>query len=275
MLPPFRAHVDVWVILGSVVAAYLIAGKRHAERTGQPVSPHARRLFLGGMLALWVGADWPIHDWAEHYLYSMHMVQHMLFTLIAAPLLVAGIPAWLWRDLLRNRRVRRLWRFVTRPLVAIVIFYTMLLFSHWPAVVTFSTHSEPGHFALHCALVLSAMIMWWPVVSPLPEMPPITPPAQMLYLFFVSLAPTVPAAFLTFGRVPLYPVYATFPRIWGISALTDEMIAGLTMKIGGTLILWTVIATIFFRWARREQDEGWDALQWRDVDAEIRAGIDR
>jgi putative membrane protein len=275
VLPPFRAHVDVWVILGSFAAAYLVAGRRHRERTGEPIDRHARRLFLGGMLVLWIGADWPIHDWAERYLYSMHMVQHMLFTFIAAPLLVAGTPAWLWRDLLRRPPARRLWRFLTRPLVAIVIFNSVLLFTHWPAVVAFSVRSEPGHFALHVVLLLAAVIMWWPIVSPLPEMPPISPPGQMLYLFFQSLAPTIPASFLTFGRVPLYPVYATFPRIWGISALTDQMIAGLTMKLGGTAVLWTVIATVFFRWARREQDEGWDALQWRDVDAELRAEVNQ
>jgi putative membrane protein len=273
MLPPFRAHVDVWVILGSFAAAYLVAARRHRERTGQPIDRHARRLFLGGMLVLWIGADWPIHDWAERYLYSMHMVQHLLFTFIAAPLLVAGTPAWLWRDLLRSPAARRLWRFVTRPLMAIVIFNSVLLFTHWPAVVAFSVRSEPGHFALHVVLLLAAVIMWWPIVSPLPEMPPITPPVQMMYLFFQSLAPTIPASFLTFGRVPLYPVYATFPRIWGISALTDQMIAGLTMKLAGAAVLWTVIASIFFRWARREQDEGWDALQWRDVDAELRSEV--
>ena len=88
----------------------------------------------------------------------------------------------------------------------------------------------------------SALVMWWPVVSPLPEMPPLAPPGQMLYLFVQSLAPTIPASFLTFGTTPLYPVYATFPRIWGISAMTDQLIAGLIMKIVGGLILWGVIA---------------------------------
>src|SRR5512132_720059 len=110
MLPPFRAHVDAWLILGSLAAAYLIACRRHAERTGVPASDHARRLFLTGVAVLWVGADWPIHDLAERYLYSVHMAQHLLFTLVAAPLLVAGTPAWLWPDLLRRRTVRRGWR---------------------------------------------------------------------------------------------------------------------------------------------------------------------
>ncbi|TMM21916.1 MAG: cytochrome c oxidase assembly protein [Actinobacteria bacterium] len=175
MLPPFRAHVDVWVILGSLAAAYLIACRRHAERTGVPASDHARRLFLIGVAVLLLGADWPIHDLAERYLYCIHMVQHLLFALVAAPLLVAGTPAWLWRDLLRRRIVRRVWRFLTRPLPAIVLFNGVLLFTHWPAVVTLSVHSELSHFLLHTLLLGSAVVMWWPVVSPLPDARPHDP----------------------------------------------------------------------------------------------------
>jgi putative membrane protein len=275
MLPPWQPHLSVWVILGSLAAAYLVACRRHAERTGVPVSEHARRLFLVGVAVLWVGSDWPIHDLAERYLYLVHMWQHLLFTLVAAPLLVAGTPAWLWRDLLRQPTVRRVWRFITRPVPATIVFNGVLLFTHWPAVVTASVQSELLHLSLHTLLLGSAIVMWWPVVSPLPEMPPLSPPGQMLYLFVQSLAPTIPASFLTFGHTPIYPIYATFPRIWGISALTDQMIAGLSMKLVGGAILWTVVSVIFFRWGRRERDEGWDALQWRDVEAEVRAEVSR
>src|SRR6185295_8800853 len=227
MLPPFRAHVDVWVILGSLAAAYLIACRRHAERTGVPMSDHARRLFLTGVAVLWIGADWPIHDLAERYLYSMHMTQHLLFTLVAAPILIAGMPVWLLRELLAPAPIRRIFRFMTRPLVALIFFNAVLLFTHWPEVVAASVGSELVHLGLHVLIVTSALVMWWPVMSPLPEMPSLPPPGQMLYLFLQSLAPTIPASFLTFGHTPLYPVYATFPRIWGIDALTDQLIAGL------------------------------------------------
>jgi putative membrane protein len=96
----------------------------------------------------------------------------------------------------------------------------------------------------------------------------------MLYLFVQSLAPTIPASFLTFGRSPLYPVYETFPRIWGISAITDQLLAGLIMKIAGGLILWGFIAAIFFRWHARERD-GWDALALRQVERELRSRVAR
>ena len=272
-MPTWHAHVDVWLILGSVVAAYLIWSARHERDTGQATSAHDRRLFLSGMAVLFVASEWPLHDLAEHTWYMAHMVQHMAYTLVAAPLLVAGIPAWMWRSVFRVPVLARVWRSVTRPIMAIAIFNGVLLFTHWPAVVTASVGSEPLHLALHCLIVLSAVIMWWPVFSPLPEMPPISPPGQILYLFVQSLVPTIPASFLTFGHQPLYKVYATFPRLFGISAMTDQLIAGLIMKILGGLILWGFIAVIFFRWGAREREQGWDALALRDVEADLRVDL--
>jgi putative membrane protein len=113
------------------------------------------------------------------------------------------------------------------------------------------------------------------VMSPLPEMPSLSPPGQMIYLFLQSLAPTIPASFLTFGHSALYPVYAGFPRIWGISALNDQLIAGLIMKLAGGLLLWVVIATIFFRWYEQEQRDGLDRSTYQDVQREIGAELQR
>lgn len=274
-MPTWHTHPDVWLLFGSIVAGYLIACRRHEEATGEPTPRRKRRLFVLGMGVLWLGADYPIHDLAENYLYLMHMVQHMLFTLVAAPILIAGMPAWLLRDLLRPRLVSAVWRFLTRPLVALVFFNAVLLFTHWPAVVEASVSSAPLHFSLHVLVVFSAFVMWWPVMSPLPEMPSLPAPGQMLYLFFQSLAPTIPASFLTFGHHPLYPIYGTFPRIWGVNALSDQLAAGLIMKLVGGMILWGVIAAIFFRWGAREDREGFDALAYRDVEREIQAELSR
>jgi putative membrane protein len=199
----------------------------------------------------------------------------MLFTLVAAPLLIAGMPTWMLRVLLRPPGIRRFVAFMTRPLVALIFFNATLLFTHWPQVVEASVGSEGLHFALHVLVVSSALVMWWPVMSPLPEMPPLPAPGQMIYLFFQSLAPTIPASFLTFGHTPLYPIYATFPRIWGLEPLTDQLIAGLIMKLVGGGILWTVIGVVFFRWYAREHASGLDALHYADVDRDVRAGLSR
>ncbi|MGH2681425.1 MAG: cytochrome c oxidase assembly protein [Actinomycetota bacterium] len=272
-LPAFHVHLDVLAILGGLAAAYLLAARRHERDSGERVEPRRRARFLGGVGVLLLGAGWPIHDLAESYLYSMHMVQHMLFTFVAAPLLLTGMPAWMWRALLRLAPLRAVWSVLTRPLVALVVANGVLLFTHWPEVVTLSVGSELAHFSIHAVLLGSAILMWWPVVSPLPELPPLSRPGQLMYLFFQSLAPTIPASFLTFGTEPLYPVYAAFPRIWGLDPLTDQLIAGLVMKLVGGAILWVVIATIFFKWGHEETTEGWDALKFRNVEREIRAGM--
>jgi putative membrane protein len=274
-LPTWHLHPDVWLLFGSIVAAYLIAARRHLAATGEQTPVRKKALFLGGMGVLWIGADWPMHDLAEGYLYLMHMTQHLLFTLIAAPLLIAGMPAFMLRTLLAPRPVRRVFRFFTRPLVALLLFNGVLLFTHWPAVVDASVRSEPTHLALHVLIVGSALVMWWPVMSPLPEMPSLSAPGQMIYLFLQSLAPTIPASFLTFGHTPLYPVYASFPRIWGVPVLEDQLIAGLIMKLGGGLLLWSVIAVIFFRWFEREQRDGLDTSAYQNVQREIGAEMGR
>lgn len=273
-MPAWHVHPSVWLVLGAIWVAYLVAARRRTPVARVEREERRRRtiLFSSGMAVLWIGADWPMHDLAERYLYSMHMVQHMLFTLVAAPLIVAGIPGWLWRGLLRPRSVALAFRFLTRPVVALVVFNGVLLFTHWPEVVDASVGSEWIHFGLHVLIFGSAIVMWWPVLSPLPEAPALAPPAQMLYLFLQSLAPTIPASFLTFGHTLLYPVYATYPRIWGLSPLDDQLIAGLVMKIGGGLILWGFITVIFFNWHARERT-GWDALALRHVERDVRAGL--
>ncbi len=275
-LPPWHVHPEVWLLFGSIIAAYLIAASRHARESGESVDRRRARFFLAGMGVLWIGADWPIHDLAEGYLYLMHMTQHLLFALIAPPLLIAGMPVWLLRRYLRSRPVATAFGFLTKPLVALILFNAALLFVHWPAAVELSVRSGLAHFGMHVLLVGTALLMWWPVMSPLPEYPGLPAPGQMLYLFLQSLAPTIPASFLTFGNHVLYPVYSTFPRIWGISALTDQLIAGLIMKLIGGAILWVFITAIFFRWHRQEgRDEGWDASRYRDVEHDIHLELTR
>jgi putative membrane protein len=91
----------------------------------------------------------------------------------------------------------------------------------------------------------------------------------MFYLFLMSLVPTVPASFLTFGHTVLYRFYETAPRIWPIDALTDQRIAGLIMKLVGGFLLWVVIAWYFFKWFSVEEREGVDVLEWSKLDRDL------
>jgi putative membrane protein len=267
----FHPHPDVWVVLGGVVGLYFLALRRYRfdPSTGatRAVTPAQMAAFLIGMAVLWLGADWPVHDVSENYLFSVHMVQHTLFSLVAPPLLLLGMPAWLLRDVLRP--MLRVVRFATRPVIAFVIFNSVIVVTHWPTMVNASVRSEPLHLALHLVLVGSALLMWWPVMDPLPELRRLQPPGKMVYLFLQSILPTVPASFLTFANTPIYAAYADAPRLWGISAVTDQMVAGLIMKIVGGLLLWLAIAIVFFKWHAAEQNPAPQAMQWDDFEREL------
>jgi putative membrane protein len=206
-----------------------------------------------GVFAMWVASDYPIHDIAERYNYSVHMVQHLTYSMVVAPLLLLGMPAWMLRRLLGPRWLFATVRTLARFIPALVIFNVVLVFTHWPVIVEASLQSGLTHFLLHSLLFVSSLIVWLPIVSPLPEIPRLAPVMQMVYLFLWSVVPTVPASFLTFGTSPLYKFYEHVPHLFGLSTLQDQQAAGLLMKIGAGLLLWSIIAVVFFRWASEEE----------------------
>jgi putative membrane protein len=263
-----------------LLGGYFVALRRLGPRFAGPGEPAAtcgqKTAFVLGVATLWVASEWPIHELAERSMYSVHMVQHLLQALVAPPLLLAGTPAWMARAILRPRPLLRLVRVLARPIPALLVFNIVIALIHWPEVVNLMVRSHLSHLGFHALIVGSALLMWTPVFSPLMEIPRLPYPLQMLYLFLQSLLPTIPASFMTFADSPLFDAYVSFPRPWGMSAVTDQMIAGLTMKIVGGLILWAVIAYLFFKWYRQEEREGSDALQWRDVERELdRTGMSR
>ena len=275
--PHWHPHLDVWALIGAFAVLYLLAVRRErSRRPGEEVLTRAQGwCFAGALAVMFLASDWPVHDVAEGYLYSVHMVQHLLLTLVVALLLLAGTPAWMARTILGHGRFLRAVRTLSRPVTGLIQFNLILVLSHWPVVVEATVRYHPLHFVAHAVLLASAVLMWMPVASPLPEIRRIKPPAQMLYLFLQTIVPTVPASFLTFNDRPLYSIYADFPRLWGVSALTDQQTAGLIMKIVGGLFLWLIIAVIFFRWyaseERRDKAERDGVLLWDDVEQELLA----
>jgi putative membrane protein len=269
----WHPHPDVWLLLLVLGGGYAFALRRMGPARVAPgqrvVSARQVAAFSLGLLAVWVAADWPVHDLSEDYLFSVHMTQHLVFTLVAPPLLLLGTPGWLARELLGWRPLYRLVARLARPLIALALFNGLIVVTHWPALVDFTLRSETAHFAVHAAIFASAVLMWCPVVAPLPEFRLAWPPAQMLYLFLQSIVPTVPASFLVFAERPIYRFYETVPRLWGLSAAEDQRIGGLLMKLGGGLLLWGVITVLFFRWHAEEQASDREARHWQTLEGEL------
>lgn len=254
----FQPHPEVWLVIAAIVGfgawiRFVLASK--AVRSNQvAVSKVQLGSFWIAVVLLWLSSDWPMHDISEEYLYAVHMIQHLLISLCVPPLLLMATPEWLARLVVSANGQPGVWaRRLTRPVAAAVIFNFVSALTHMPNIVNFSISNGAFHYFVHLIVFATAVLMWMPVVSPLPELRA-TRPGQMIYLFLNSLLPTVPGAFLTFAESPLYASYDHTVRLWGISVVHDQQVAGLIMKVAGGTFIWVIILIIFFRWVAAERD---------------------
>ena len=255
---PFHVHLDVLGVVVALLVFYVygirVLAARHAPPTEPVVTRRQIAWFTTGVVAFAAVEGWPIHDIGSGSLFTFHMIEHMVLALIVPPAILKGIPGWLLRLVVRP--ILPVVRVLTKPLPAILFFNTILALIHVPAVLEAMLSSEPVHFLFHMLLLLSATIMWWPVIGPISDLPKLEPPYAMGYLFVQSLVPTIPASFMTFATDVTYKVYIDMPRLWGLDVMTDQLVAGLIMKIGGGVVLWTAITVIWFRWAAAEERSG-------------------
>ena len=255
---PFHIHWDVLGFVGALLIFYVygirVLAARYAPASEPAVTRRQIAWFTFGIAAFLAVETWPFHDIGEQSLYTFHMIEHLVLALVVPPALLKGIPWWLMRFAVRP--ILPVLKVMTKPLPAILFFNAVLAFIHVPNVLEAMLSSEGVHFLFHMLVLVSATIMWWPVIGPIPDLPKLEPPYAMGYLFVQSLVPTIPASFMTFATDVTYKVYEGFPRLWGLDAQTDQLIAGLIMKIGGGLVLWTAITVIWFTWAAEEERAG-------------------
>ncbi len=276
----WQPHPEVWLLVGGVVVLAIYALRVIGPKVvpaGTPVISRSQLAWLVlGVALLWFASDWPMHDIAEEYLFSVHMTQHMLLTFAVPPVFLLATPEWLARLVLGHGRVKRAFYTIARPVPAAVAFNALQLLTHWPGVVNTSVENALVHYVVHAALVSTAFLLWIPVCGPLPELR-ISYPAQMLYLFVTSIVPTVPAAWLTFAEGSVYSAYDIPQRLAGISVTADQQAAGLIMKLVGGGFLWLIITIRFFQWASKfsDTDKAVDQagpvhdLTWADVEREF------
>ena len=245
----FQLHVEVWVLVIAVVASYIYA----IRVIGPRIVPHDKVVtrkqvwaFSVGAVLLWMASDWPVHDISEEYLYSMHMFQHMLYSYFMPPLMLIATPLWLYDLIFSGARARKVVNFMTKPVVAGLLFNCVIMVTHIPQMVNRSVSNGPLHYSLHVLVVTSALLMWSPICGP-DRSRHLGYGGKMIYLFLMSVVPTVPAAWLTFADGAVYKHYDIAVRVWGLSVTTDQQLAGAIMKTGGSIYLWTIVVVIFFR----------------------------
>ena len=245
------------MLIGTAVFAalyfYGITGWKRKHASAERISPWRVVSFSIGCVLLLVALNGPIHDLSDYYLFSAHMFQHLLLTLVVPPLWLAGIPDWLLRPVFRRPGIRNFARLLTRPLVAGAIYSITISAWHVIQLYDLMMRSHEVHIFTHLMFIAVAVIMWWPVMSPSPEVPRTSPGLAMLYLFLVGIPMQGVAAMISLSNSVLYEWYALAPRTWGIGAIEDQKIGGLMMWVPGGLYLAGAIGIVFFIWAGREK----------------------
>jgi putative membrane protein len=243
-------HPSTVIGIGALAALYLWGARQVSEKPSVP----QKIFFFTGLLIMFASLNGPLHDLSDDCLFSAHMVQHLLLTLVIPPLLLSGVPGSMLRPILSRRGIAPVARFFTRAPITFAVFNLAIAGWHLPPLYNASMAHHGIHILEHLIFMTAAVLMWWPLLSQLPELPRLAYPAQMLYSFLISIPMTIVAVYISMADHVLYPAYAAAPRILPLSPLDDQLLGGLIMWIPGGIIFVIILTVIFFKWNVRGDD---------------------
>jgi putative membrane protein len=246
----WSVHPSTAIGIAALGALYVWA----AHRLRQQPTLTQKIYFITGLFVMFASLNGPIHDLSDDYLFSAHMVQHLLLTLAMPPLLLAGVPGWMLRPVLSRPRVAPIVRFLTRAPICFVVFNLVIAVWHLPPFYNAAMANHNLHIVEHLMFMAAAVLMWWPLISQLPEFPRLAYPGQMLYSFLMSIPMSIIAVYIAMSDHVLYPAYSAAPRVLPISPLEDQLLGALIMWIPGGIIFMIIMTVVFFKWNARGED---------------------
>lgn len=204
--------------------------------------------FVAGTVVLFLALCSPLDTLGDDYLFSAHMIQHMLLAIIVPPLWLLGTPDWMLAPLFRRASVLRVAKWLTNPIVAFGLFNANLWLWHVPALYDATLTNEQIHIFEHLTYIVFGVLLWWPILSPVRALPRISKSFGVLYLFLACQPMVALGALLTFAANPLYAPYVTAPRIWGSTPLGDQQLGGLIMWLPTNIPYVIALSVLFFQW---------------------------
>ena len=275
----FQPLLQVPLLLTAIL--YLGGARRVARE--HPASPVPRRrvvAFIAGLAAIEIALQSGIEAY-DTTLFSVHMIQHVLLTLVAAPLLVLGAPVTLLLRVAGHDQRRRyvlpvlhgrIVRLLTHPVVAWLLFSAVMWGTHFSPLFDASLEDPLVHDLEHLLYLSSALLFWWPAIGSDPAPWRMAHPARILYLFLQMPQNTFLALAIFSAGAPLYPHYATVARTWGPSVLADQQGAGAIMWVAGDLVFLAAMLGVVLAWMQdEERRESRRAAQVAAARAAIRA----
>lgn len=255
----------VTVLVGAGYAV-LVGPLSRSKPSSQSVGLGQCALFSLMLVVLYATFGSPV-DWlSDHAFFSVHMVEHVVDMMVLPPLFILGLPEWFMRWCVRWRPLERLVRLLTHPLAALLLFglalsvWHMQPFYHWTLV------NDTVHFTEHATMFVAALFFWWPVVSPLSEMPRLRDLPRLGYLFFGMMVcwPLFYALSLAPAQHTYYPFYLRVYERWGVPspglfALRGQQLGGFIMMGAMMVVIGAAAFATFFHWVQTEEQKEADA----------------
>jgi cytochrome c oxidase assembly factor CtaG len=252
----------LWIVLAAAVTWYVSMMRRVRRRTGKPVGAGHWLPYFSGIAVLLIALDSPIDVIGDSWLLMAHMIQHVLIADIAPPLLILGLrapvlPLGMPRSALRWFAHRgwlgRLWGVATNPWVALPAWFAATVFWAIPSVFDFTAQHQALHVVEHLTLFYTGMALWWLIITPLPTERREPGMIRLAYLGFSRLASAAVCLPLTWLGTSLYSLYATGPHAYGLTAVTDQRLAGAAMCLLEFLVFGIGVAAVFIDALSRDE----------------------
>ncbi len=217
---------------------------------GTPYPARKASLFYLSMALLTLIFVSPLHTIGELYLLSAHMLTMMLVIFVVAPIFLLGVPGWLVAPIATHPVVRPVLSFLVRPVVNVVHFNVAFALIHVPVLLqTLMFSTDLLHYYTYFAIFSAAVLMWWPVMNPLPgNLPSPSYRVRLIYLVVLIVAHNPFSSVFSFAPGLIYPWYARTSELVGASALQDQQLAGVVMGIVYLTVMLIAIAAVFVRW---------------------------
>ena len=232
---------------------------RQVRRTSGPRGASTRHLvaFAGSIIVILIALVSPLDGLGEDYLFSAHMVQHLLLGDIAPLLLLLALSRVIMRPLTRRLQgVETALGPLAHPACALVLWLGLIYLWHVPALYDAALNDAAVHALQHASFFTAGLLVWWPLIQPVPMRKRLTGMWTFGYIGAAKLGLASLGMYLTWTSAVAYNYYEHVPRVWGLSAISDQNVGGAIMMVEQSVLLVSVLAVLFGRMlAQSEQDE--------------------
>lgn len=270
-----------------VILYFYLAGpwrEKHVPEAAR-VTVTQKSLFVTGMVLYYMAQGGPL-ELLGHLMFSFHMANMSISYLIVPPLVILGIPAFMWRKMFSASFWSRL-RPLMNPILSLVLFNMLFSIYHVPVVHDYVMTNFTVHRLYYLAMLISAFMMWWQIASPVPEWNRLADVRKMAYVFANGILLTPACALIIFNSSPMYATYND-PDVWALAMgycvsgdpalllstfdggpsffslmkpIEDQQLGGIIMKLVQEVMYGGILAYIFFHWYKREHGETEDEIR--------------